>query len=92
MDGGYDEQIRRFPRCREGGAESDHWRRRNHPDYTEALVRLSAEGIRRPRGYVVLASHIYLEPRKYTFSLIFGSEKSWRSTSTLTDFIAIFYE
>lgn len=71
----YAERIAEFLAAEKVALNPIRWRTRNHPDYTEALIRLRTEGITKPRGYALLASHIYLEPRKYKFALFFGTER-----------------
>jgi hypothetical protein len=74
MDG-YQQRIASFLATGKVALNPIRWRLRNHPDYTEALVRLKTDGPRRPRGYVILASHVYLEPRKYKFALFYGGQR-----------------
>jgi hypothetical protein len=72
---GYEQRVEEFLAAEKVARNRIRWRLRNHPYYSEATVRLDIEGIRRPRAYAMLASHIYLEPRKYKFALFFGTAR-----------------
>jgi hypothetical protein len=71
----YEQRIAEFLAADKVALNPIRWRLRNHPDYTEAVIRLKTEGMPRPRGFVILASHIYFDPRKHKFALFFGTER-----------------
>jgi hypothetical protein len=71
----YEQRIAEFLIAPKVALNRIRWRSRNHPDYMAALIRLKTDGFPKPPGFVVLASHIYFEPPKYSFTLFFGSER-----------------
>ncbi len=71
----YERRIADFLAAEKVAITRIRWAQRNHPYFLESRISLRTDGPRRPRGYVILASHIYLEPRKYNFSLFFGHER-----------------
>lgn len=74
MDG-YEQRVADFLAAEKVALNRIRWRTRNHPDYTEARLRLGIEGSRRLRAFVILASHIYLDPHKYKFALFLGGAR-----------------
>jgi hypothetical protein len=51
---------------------SVRWRRGNHADYFIAQLRLNHPDHPKVRARVMLQSHTYYEPRKYSFALLYG--------------------
>lgn len=43
-----------------------------HSDYSRAQIRVTCEAMPRIRARVVMLSHTYMYPRKYSFSLLLG--------------------
>jgi hypothetical protein len=46
-----------------------------HPDYSVAVLRIACPEFARFKARIVLTSHIYFDPRKYTFALLLGRER-----------------
>lgn len=47
------------------------WGRSNHPDFAQARCLLTVPGQAGREGYLVMLAHVYRDPRKYGFTLIF---------------------
>jgi hypothetical protein len=67
------EAIEEFLAAPKSASNGIRWRSWNHPDYLISQVRLSWPDQKRMRARIFLSSHIFLDPRKYMFSLLFGS-------------------
>lgn len=48
---------------------------KNHPDYALGQLRIIHPHSPRIRARIVLLSHVYYEPRKYSFSLLHGTTR-----------------
>ena len=46
-----------------------------HPDYSVAVLRIACPEFGRIKARIVLTSHIYFMPRKYTFVLLLGRDR-----------------
>jgi hypothetical protein len=71
----FGEVIAAFLAAPKSSASGMSWRihRSSHKDYARAQIAISHSGMPRVRSRVVLLSHIYQFPRKYSFTLLFGT-------------------